>query len=95
MKIAVTSAGGQLGTAIVKELKREIGSENVIGLARTPERASHLGVEIQKGAKIGARCKISSHTFICEGVTIESEVFIGQVFKIRSKSLLNINFHII
>jgi UDP-2-acetamido-3-amino-2,3-dideoxy-glucuronate N-acetyltransferase len=34
-------------------------------------------VEIQKGALIGARCKISSHTFICEGVTIEDEVFIG------------------
>ena len=34
-------------------------------------------VEIQKGAKIGSRCKIGSHTFICEGVTIESEVFIG------------------
>jgi acetyltransferase-like isoleucine patch superfamily enzyme len=34
-------------------------------------------VEIQKGAKIGDRCKISSHTFICEGVTIEEEVFIG------------------
>jgi acetyltransferase-like isoleucine patch superfamily enzyme len=34
-------------------------------------------VEIQKGALIGARCKISSHTFICEGVTVEDEVFIG------------------
>ena len=34
-------------------------------------------VEIQKGAKIGKNCKISSHTFICEGVTIEDEVFIG------------------
>lgn len=34
-------------------------------------------VEIQKGAIIGSRCKISSHTFICEGVTIEDEVFIG------------------
>lgn len=34
-------------------------------------------VEIQKGAAIGARCKISSHSFICEGVTIEDEVFIG------------------
>ena len=34
-------------------------------------------VEIQKNATIGARCKISSHTFICEGVTIEEEVFIG------------------
>ena len=34
-------------------------------------------VEIQKGAKVGNRCKVSSHTFICEGVTIEDEVFIG------------------
>lgn len=34
-------------------------------------------VEIQKGSKIGNRCKISSHTFICEGVTLEDEVFIG------------------
>jgi len=34
-------------------------------------------VEIQKGAKIGRNCKISSHTFICEGVTIEDDVFIG------------------
>ena len=34
-------------------------------------------VEVQKGATIGARCKISSHTFICEGVTIEDNVFIG------------------
>jgi len=34
-------------------------------------------VEIQKGAFIGRNCKISSHTFICEGVTIEDDVFIG------------------
>ena len=34
-------------------------------------------VEIQKNATIGARCKISSHSFICEGVTIEDEVFVG------------------
>jgi UDP-2-acetamido-3-amino-2,3-dideoxy-glucuronate N-acetyltransferase len=34
-------------------------------------------VEIQRGAAIGARCKISSHTFICEGVTIEDECFVG------------------
>jgi UDP-2-acetamido-3-amino-2,3-dideoxy-glucuronate N-acetyltransferase len=45
----------------------EIGDETKIGTF----------VEIQKGAKIGDRCKISSHTFICEGVTIESGVFIG------------------
>ena len=34
-------------------------------------------VEIQKGARIGKRCKISSHSFVCEGVTIEDEVFVG------------------
>ena len=34
-------------------------------------------VEIQKGATIGANCKISSHTFICDGVTIEDDVFVG------------------
>jgi len=34
-------------------------------------------VEVQKNAVIGARCKISSHTFVCEGVTIEDEVFVG------------------
>ena len=45
----------------------EIGDETKIGTF----------VEIQKGAKIGARCKISSHSFICEGVTLEDGVFIG------------------
>jgi len=34
-------------------------------------------VEIQKGVTIGSRCKISSHSFLCEGVTIEDEVFVG------------------
>lgn len=34
-------------------------------------------VEIQKNAAVGRRCKISSHTFVCEGVTIEDEVFVG------------------
>lgn len=34
-------------------------------------------VEIQKGAKVGKNCKISSHTFICEGVTIKDNVFVG------------------
>ncbi len=45
----------------------EIGDETKIGAF----------VEVQKNVKIGLRCKISSHTFICEGVTIEDEVFIG------------------
>lgn len=34
-------------------------------------------VEIQKGVRVGNRCKISSHSFLCEGVTVEDEVFIG------------------
>ena len=34
-------------------------------------------VEIQRGVVVGARCKIQSHTFVCEGVTIEDEVFVG------------------
>ena len=34
-------------------------------------------VEVQKNASIGARCKVSSHSFVCEGVTIEDEVFVG------------------
>ena len=34
-------------------------------------------VEIQKGARVGRNCKVSSHSFICEGVTVEDEVFIG------------------
>jgi len=45
----------------------EIGDETKIGTF----------VEIQKNATVGRRCKISSHTFICEGVTIEDHVFIG------------------
>ncbi|KXX68976.1 SDR family oxidoreductase [Flammeovirga sp. SJP92] len=49
MKIAVTAASGQLGTAIVNALKKEIGAENVVGIVRTPEKAQHLGIEIRKG----------------------------------------------
>ena len=49
MKVAVTSASGKLGSAIIQHLKTEIGKENVIGIARTPSRAEHLGVEIRAG----------------------------------------------
>ena len=45
----------------------EVGDETKIGAF----------VEIQKNARVGRRCKVSSHTFICEGVTIEDQVFIG------------------
>jgi acetyltransferase-like isoleucine patch superfamily enzyme len=44
-----------------------VGSETTIGPF----------VEIQRNVIVGARCKISSHTFICEGVTLEDEVFVG------------------
>jgi acetyltransferase-like isoleucine patch superfamily enzyme len=50
---------------------------NLYGCSIGDESRVGAFVEIQKGAVIGARCKISSHTFICEGVTIEDEVFIG------------------
>ncbi|MBJ2175164.1 SDR family oxidoreductase [Aureibaculum sp. A20] len=49
MKIAVTSASGKLGGSIVKHLIKEVGKEHVIAIARTPEKAKHLGVEIRKG----------------------------------------------
>lgn len=49
MKIAVTSASGKLGGAIVKQLIQEIGKENVVAIARRPQRAQHLGVEVRKG----------------------------------------------
>jgi len=56
---------------------RIFGFTNLYGCEIGDEVKVGTFVEIQKGAKIGARCKISSHTFICEGVELESEVFIG------------------
>lgn len=50
---------------------------NLYGCSIGDESRIGTFVEIQAGAKIGARCKISSHSFICEGVTIEDEVFVG------------------
>lgn len=50
---------------------------NLYGCTIGDETRIGTFVEIQKNARIGARCKISSHTFICEGVTIEDEVFVG------------------
>lgn len=50
---------------------------NLYGCTIGAETKVGTFVEIQKGAVIGARCKISSHSFICEGVTIEDEVFVG------------------
>ena len=50
---------------------------NLYGCAIGDETKVGAFVEIQKGVVIGARCKISSHSFICEGVTIEDQVFVG------------------
>jgi len=49
MKIAVTGANGQLGSSVVNELKKQIGKKNVIGIVRSPGKASHLGIEVRKG----------------------------------------------
>lgn len=56
---------------------RLYGFINLYGCRIGDETRVGSFVEIQKGAQIGARCKISSHTFICEGVTVEDEVFVG------------------
>jgi acetyltransferase-like isoleucine patch superfamily enzyme len=53
--------------ALVNLYGCQIGDDTMIGAF----------VEIQKNASVGSRCKISSHTFICEGVVIEDEVFVG------------------
>lgn len=53
--------------SFVNAYECEIGDETRIGAF----------VEIQRGVKIGRRCKISSHSFLCEGVTVEDNVFIG------------------
>jgi acetyltransferase-like isoleucine patch superfamily enzyme len=50
---------------------------NLYGCSIGDETRLGTFVEVQKNASIGKRCKISSHSFICEGVTIEDEVFIG------------------
>jgi acetyltransferase-like isoleucine patch superfamily enzyme len=61
-----------LGTAV--KLGKFI---NLYGCAIGDETKIGAFVEIQKNATVGRRCKISSHTFICEGVTIEDHAFIG------------------
>jgi acetyltransferase-like isoleucine patch superfamily enzyme len=56
---------------------RIFGFTNLYGCEIGDDTKVGTFVEIQKGARIGSRCKISSHTFICEGVEVEDEVFIG------------------
>jgi len=49
MKIAVTAANGKLGSTVIKQLIKNVGVGNIAGIARSPEKAAHLGVEIRKG----------------------------------------------
>jgi acetyltransferase-like isoleucine patch superfamily enzyme len=63
-----------LGTGVVIHHPQLV---NLYGCRVGDETKIGSFVEVQKGAVIGRRCKISSHTFVCEGVTIEDEVFIG------------------
>ncbi len=53
------------------------GLVNLYGCAIGAQTRVGTFVEIQKNARVGARCKIQSHTFVCEGVTLEDEVFVG------------------
>lgn len=63
--------------AQVSKSARIHGFANIYGCIIGDHTRIGCFVEIQRGATIGARCKVSSHSFICEGVTIEDEVFIG------------------
>lgn len=77
--MSVADAGHQLIAPDVK-LGRDVriyGFVNLYGCEIGDETRIGSFVEIQKGVKVGARCKISSHSFICEGVLIEEEVFVG------------------
>jgi UDP-2-acetamido-3-amino-2,3-dideoxy-glucuronate N-acetyltransferase len=78
--MADTSAANYLRIAPDVKLGRDAVCHcfvNLYGCTIGDESRVGAFVEIQKGAVIGARCKISSHTFICEGVTIEDDVFVG------------------
>ena len=72
-------AGHQIIAPDVK-LGRDVqiyGFVNLYGCEIGDETRIGSFVEIQKGARVGARCKISSHSFICEGVVLETGVFVG------------------
>lgn len=49
MEVAVTAASGKLGSAIVRQLAQQVGSEHIVGTARTPSKAEHLGISVKKG----------------------------------------------
>ena len=79
MQLAYQATQNQLIAADVK-LGRNVRLGpfvNLYGCEIDDETKIGSFVEVQKGARIGSRCKISSHTFICEGVTIEEGVFVG------------------
>ena len=57
-KIAVTAASGSLGTAIIKRIVHENGNEDVIGIARNPDKAAHLELKSGKGIITGTRISI-------------------------------------
>ncbi len=76
------SGGDQLYQRIAPDVKlgqrvKIFAFTNLYGCEVGDDTKVGTFVEIQKGARIGSRCKISSHSFVCEGVTIEDEVFIG------------------
>jgi len=56
---------------------RIFGFTNLYGCEIGDDTKIGTFVEIQKGVKVGSRCKISSHSFLCEGVELEDEVFVG------------------
>lgn len=62
----------KLGTGV-----RIFGFTNLYGCSIGDDSTIGTFVEIQRGAQVGRRCKISSHSFLCEGVTLEDEVFVG------------------
>lgn len=68
------SADVELGAGVIVHHRELI---NLYGCRIGDETSIGAFVEIQKGAVVGARCKISSHSFLCEGVTLEDEVFVG------------------
>ncbi len=81
----VNPAGGPANEAQNREINDVLFGEDVVVRPFTNLYGCKIGshsqigtfVEIQRGAEIGAACKIQSHSFICEGVRIEDEVFVG------------------
>jgi acetyltransferase-like isoleucine patch superfamily enzyme len=73
----VTSLNRIADDVVLGEDVSVVGFVNLYGCSVGDQTKIGPFVEIQAGAVVGARCKISSHTFVCEGVTIEDEVFVG------------------